>query len=156
MDEKASKYLAVETAGSTVVNGILNLGAAFAIFHSRSQVPATGPASLLRDSIGETFLVTALSVLVPSLIARRRRRAGTLPISADSRPKPAGNLYLRAIVAGLIFTCVCLPCNALLLPWMFPNGVSFRNVLLFKTLYGTVLGSIATFLAVRKALNEVD
>jgi uncharacterized membrane protein YdjX (TVP38/TMEM64 family) len=39
---------------------------------------------------------------------------------------------------------------------MFPNGVTFRNVLLFKTLYGTVLGSIATFLAVRKALNEVD
>ena len=26
MDEKASKYLAVETAGSAVVNGILNLG----------------------------------------------------------------------------------------------------------------------------------
>jgi hypothetical protein len=156
MDHKASKYLAVETAGSAVVNGILNFAAAFAIFHSRSQVPATGPASLLRDSIGETFLVTALSVLVPSLIARWRRRVGTLPISANRRPKPAGNLYLRAIVAGLIFTCVCLPCNALLLPWMFPSGVSFRNALLFKTLYGTVLGSIATFLAVRKALNEVD
>jgi hypothetical protein len=156
MHEKASKYLAGETAGSGLVNGILNFAAAFAIFHSRSLVPTTGPASLLRDLIGETFLVTALSVLIPSLIARHRRRAGTLPISPERRPAPAGNLYLRAIVAGLLFTCVFVPCNAFLLPWMFPSGVSFRNVLLFKTLYGTVLGSIATFLAVRKALNEGD
>lgn len=156
MHEKASNYLAVETAGSGVVNGILNFAAAFALFHGRSRVPATGPASLLRDLIGETFLVTALSMLVPALIARRRRRAGTLPIYTGSRPKPPGNLYLRAFLAGLIFTCVCMPFNALLLPGIFPGGVSFRNVLLYKTLYGTVLGAIVTLLAVRRALQEVD
>ena len=155
MHEKASNYLAVETAGSGVVNGILNFAAAFALFHGRSRVPATGPASLLRDLIGETFLVTALSILVPTLVARRRRRAGTLPVSTGRRPKPP-NLYLRALVAGLICTCACMPFNALLLPRIFPDGVSFRNVLLYKTLYGTVLGAIATLLAVRRALHEVD
>jgi uncharacterized membrane protein YdjX (TVP38/TMEM64 family) len=59
-------------------------------------------------------------------------------------------------VTGLIFTCVFVPCNALLLPRIFPNGVSFANVLLFKTLYGAVSGSIATFLAVRKMLSELS
>ena len=156
MSEKVAKYLAVETVGSAVVNGILNFAAAFAIFHSRSLVPAAGPAGLSRDLIGETFLVAALSVLVPSLIARRRRRAGTLPILTNRRPKPTGNLYLRAMIAGLIFTSVLAPCNALLLPRIFPAGVSFHNVLLFKTLYGTILGAITTLIAVRKTLNEAD
>jgi hypothetical protein len=156
MDVKASKYLVVETVMSGLCNAILNFAAAFAIFHGHPLTPATGTGSLLMDSIGETFFVTSLSVLVPSLIARYRRRAGTLPV-ADDRPRTAaGNLYVRAIVAGLIFTCVCVPCCWLLLPLIFPNGVSFGNVLLFKTLYGAVLGSIATWLALRKALNEVE
>jgi uncharacterized membrane protein YdjX (TVP38/TMEM64 family) len=37
---------------------------------------------------------------------------------------------------------------------MFPNGVSLANVLLFKTVFGAVIGSLATFLAVRKMLTE--
>jgi hypothetical protein len=156
MHVKASKYLAVETAMSGLVNGILNFVAAFAIFHGRGRVATAGPGGLLRDTIGETFIVTALSVLIPSLIARQRRRAGTLPTSGDRRQGPASNLYVRAMVAGLIFTCVCVPCNALLLPLIFPNGVSFGNVLLFKTLYGVVVGSIATLLAVQKTLSEVE
>ncbi len=156
----ASQYLIVETVMSGLVNGILNLAAGYALFHRSGVVPATGGSrSLLRDSIGETFLVAALSFLVPSLIARHRRRAGTLPISSNGRqakrPSLAGNLYVRALIIGLLFTCVLVPCNAFLLPRIFPDGVSFRNVLLFKTLYGIVLGSIATLLALRKALHEV-
>ena len=156
----ASQYLVVETVMSGLVNGILNLAAGYALFYRSSVVPATGPRSLLRDSIGETFLVAGLSFLVPSLIARHRRRAGTLPVPPnhrqDRRPSPAGNLYVRAVIIGLLFTCVLVPCNALLLPRVFPVGVTFHNVLLFKTLYGIVLGSIATLLALRKALHEVD
>ena len=156
MQGKASKYLIVETAMSGLVNGILNFGAAFAIFHGHSQIPTTGPQSLLRDTIGETFLVSALSVLVPSLIARHRRRAGTLPVYEDRHLSPARHLYGLAFVAGLIFTCVGVSANAWLLPKMFPSGVSFHNVLLFKTLYGVVIGSIATWIALRRALREVD
>ena len=154
MHIKASQYLAVETAMSGLVNGILNCVAAYAIFHGRGRIPTTGPGGLLIDTIGETFIVTALSVLIPSLIARHRRRAGTLPTFGGARP--AGNLYLRAIVAGLIFTCVCVSCNAFLLPLIFPVGVSFGNVLLFKTLYGAVLGSIATALALHRVLREAQ
>lgn len=154
MDVKASKYLVVETAASCVVNGILNYASAYALFHGRSVVPATGSGSLLIDSVGETFIVTFLSALIPSLTTRHRRRAGTLPIPGDRQPTPAGNLYVRAIVTGLIFTCIFVPCNALLFPRMFPDGVSLHHVLLFKTVYGAVIGAIATFLAIHRALYE--
>ena len=155
MNVKPGQYLAIETASSGLVNGLLNFAAAYAIFHAHNRIPATGPGSLLRDSIGETFIVSTLSVLIPSLIARNRRRAGTLPVSGDRPLSPESNLYVRAIVTGLIFTCVLVPCNALLLPLIFPSGVSFANVLLFKMLYGAVVGSMATFLAVRKLLTEL-
>ena len=156
MHENASKYLVVETAMSALSNAILNFAAAYAIFHRRGRVPATGPKSLLMDLIGETFLVVALSMLVPWLIARHRRRAGTLPLLSNNGHVPKGNIYVRSIVVGLIFTCILVPCNALLLPRMFPNGVSFGSVLLFKTLYGTVFGAFATWLSLRRALNEAD
>jgi hypothetical protein len=152
---KLGQYLAIETVSSGLVNGLLNFAAAYAIFHAHSRIPATGSRSLLQDSIGETFIVTTLSVLIPSLIARSRRRAGTLPISGDKRAGRQSNLYVWAIVTGLIFTAALVPCNALLLPRIFPNGVSFANVLLFKTLYGALVGSLATFLAVRKILTEL-
>ena len=155
MGVKPGQYLAIETALSGLVNGLLNFAAAYAIFHAHNRIPATGSGSLLHDSIGETFIVTTLSVLIPSLIARSRRRAGTLPVPGN---RPAGresNLYVRAIITGVIFTAVLVPCNWWLLPRIFPNGVSFANVLLFKTLYGAVVGSLATFLAVRKILTEL-
>ena len=155
MNVKLGQYLAIETVSSGLVNGLLNFAAAYAIFHAHSRIPATGSRSLLQDSIGETFIVTTLSVLIPSLIARSRRRAGTLPISGDKRAGRQSNLYVWAIVTGLIFTAALVPCNALLLPRIFPNGVSFANVLLFKTLYGALVGSLATFLAVRKILTEL-
>jgi hypothetical protein len=155
MHGSASNYLIFETAMSGLCNAILNLAAAFALFHGRGRIPATGPGSLLMDSIGETFLVTCLSMLIPSLIARHRRQAGTLPTYVDRPSIASGNLYFRAIVMGLLFTCVLVPCSGFLLPRIFPGGVSFGNVLLFKTLYGAVLGSTATLLALHRALNEV-
>ncbi|WP_260741635.1 hypothetical protein [Tunturiibacter lichenicola] len=154
MHGSASNYLAVETAMSGLCNGVLNLAAAFALFHGRDSVPATGPGSLLMDSIGETFLVTALSMSVPTLIARHRRRTGTLPTYVDRQTVASGNPYIRAIVMALLFTCFLVLCNAFILPRVFPNRVSFRNVLLFKTVYGAVLGSIATLLALYRALSE--
>jgi hypothetical protein len=155
MNAKPRQYLAIETASSSLVNGLLNFAAAYAIFHGHNRIPTTGSRSLLQDSIGETFIVSTLSVLVPPLIARSRRRAGTLPVFAQRRTQRESNIYVRAIVTGLIFTCVLVPCNWLLLQRIFPNGVSFANVLLFKTLYGAVVGSLATFLAVRKMLTEL-
>ena len=79
MNATASKYLALESIASAVVNGILNYGAAYGLFHKRSVIPTSGPESLLRDLIGETFLVTSLSALAAFLISRQRRRTGKLP-----------------------------------------------------------------------------
>jgi hypothetical protein len=151
----ALKYIIGESAASGVVNGILNAAAAYFLFHGRGLVPVAGPTGLVKDSIGETFLVVSLSYMVAALISRHRRRAGTLPTLGGSHATSPSNVYLWSFAMGIVFTCVLVPLNSLLLPRPFPNGLTFTEVTLFKTIYGAILGSIATLLAIRRALNEV-
>ncbi len=153
MQASASKYLAVETTSSAVFNAILNYLPAVLLFRGRAVVPASGPTGLVVDSIGETFFVVFLSTLVPTLIARSRRRAGTLPTLGPG-DAPRVNPYLRSALFTLAFLVVCVSVNALLLPRLFPQGIAHGTVIAFKTLYGTVVGALASNLAIRKALRE--
>ena len=156
MDQKASKYLTAETASSAVCNALLNYASAWALFHTRSHVAVAGKGGLFQDSIGETFFVTWLSTLVPLLIARFRRRAGTLPLRSDLPLVRADNPYLRSLAVGVLFTVAFALCNYVVMPNLFPNGVSLRGVLSFKTIYGTTLGALAPFLILRRALREEE
>ncbi len=155
MQGNALKYVAVECTGSFIVNGLLNLGAGYLLFQGRAYIPVGGSTGLLRDSIGETFLVTGLSYLAAALISRHRSRAGTLPQTGLGRASSSGNVYLRSLVVGLVFTVFLYPLNAWLLPRAFPDGLSVREVVWFKTLFGAILGAFASWLAISKALREV-
>ena len=155
MQATSTKYMVTETISSAVFNAVLNLAGAFAVFHGRAHIPTTGHGGLVQDTIGETFLVVFLSVLIPSLLTRQRRRAGTVQaFSGTMQPAKPGNLYLRSLVVGVLVTCICVACNAVVLPRIFPGGLSFHHILLFKTVYGTALGCLATALAIRAVLKE--
>lgn len=148
MDVKHSRYLAVETSGSTIVNAVLNLLGAWIEFHGRARIATSGSRGLVADTIGQTLIVAFLSVLVPSILTRRRQGA-TSQITAK-RP----NLYLRSLLAAVVFTLIGTAFNALLLPRLFPAGVSHHDVLLYKTVYGALVGMLATWFALRTILNE--
>lgn len=152
MDGKATKYLATECIGSAVVNGLLNLGAGELLFHGRQLIPVEGPPGLLRDTIGETFLVTGLSYMAASLISRHRRRKGKLPQTGTLSTR--GNIYLRSLIVALIFTAIFVPLNTLLLPKFYVGGLSFQQVIWFKAIYGALLGAIASYLAISRAFRE--
>ena len=155
MHVSASKYIAAETVSSFIANAILNFVGAYLLFHARPIVPTGGEKGLCADLIGEAFIATFLSVLVPTLIARSRRRSGTLPADERATRKP-GNPYLFSLLVGLAFTAIAVPCEYLLLPRIYPSGATFHDVLLVKTVYGTLLGGIATYIALRRALIETE
>ena len=155
MRAEARKYLTVETTSSFVVNALLNYGPAYLIFRNHPVIAMFGKGGMFQDSIGETLIVTFLSYLVPSLIARSRRKAGTLPVSGVES-KASGNVYLRALGVAAIFTLVLTALNYVLLPRMFGNSVTLHTELMFKTFYGAVFGAFSSFLAVHRALHEVN
>ena len=136
-----------------MVNAILNLLPAYAIFHNHPVVPMQGRGGMVQDSIGETLIVTFLSYLVPALIGRSRRKAGTLPV-AGLEGKPLSNVYLRALGIALLFTVALTALNAFLLPRIFGSSVSLHTELTFKTLYGAVFGALASYLAILRTFHE--
>ena len=150
---KARKYLIAETLSSFVVNAILNFLPAYFIFRNHPVVPVNGHGGMFQDSIGAAFIVTFLSYLVPALIGRSRRRAGTLPISG-LEGKTHSNVYLRALGLAVLFTIVLTGLNAVLMPRIFGLSVSLHTELAFKTIYGAVVGALASFLAILRALHE--
>lgn len=157
MHVKNPKYLAVETTSSTIVNGLLNLLGAFLEFHGRTQIPTTGHGGLVQDTIGQTFIVAFLSVLVPSLLTRRRQRAaGYFEQQSEPGARKPANLYLHALTVGVVFTALGAAFNAMLLPRLFPDTVSHAHVLLYKTVYGAVVGMFATWFALRAILTEAN
>ena len=155
MRAEARKYLTVETTSSFVVNALLNYGPAYLIFRNHPVVAMSGKGGMLQDSVGETFIVAFLSYLVPALISRRRRKTGKLPVSG-MESKPEGNAYLRALAVAAVFTAVLTGLNFLLLPRIFGGSVMLHTELVFKTFYGAVLGALASFLAIYRALQTVS
>ena len=138
-----------------MVNALLNFLPAYAIFHHRPLVQVAGKNGMFQDAIGETLIVIFLSYLVPALIGRHRRRAGTLPVSGlESRP--ASNVYLRALWIAVLSTVVLTAVNAILLPRIFGEAVSLHTELIFKTVYGAVFGALASYLAIVRTLQETD
>ena len=155
MPVNVSKYLATETASSAVSNALLNWLGALAVFHGRGSIPVGGSKGLVMDSIGKTFLVVCLSILIPSILTRRRLQAGVLlPAPSHLRVARRGNVYLRSFLAGILAAFVVVGCNALLLPRVFPATVSHSHAVLFKVVCGAVIGGIATALAISAVLKE--
>ena len=155
MRAEARKYVIVETTGSFIVNAILNFLPAYAIFRNHPIVAIQGKGGMFQDSIGETLIVIFLSYLVPVLIGRNRRKAGTLPDSGV-HDKPAGTAWLRALGIAVLCTVVLTALNALLLPKVFGTSVSLWTEVWFKTIYGAVIGSFASYLAIERTLREAE
>jgi hypothetical protein len=131
-----NKYVLVESSISAVINAILSIGFAFAVFHGRAIVMAAGPGGLVRDAIPQTLAVAFMGSLVPLLLTRKRFTKGALP-------------FLTAILIALALLLGGAGLQALVLPQVFAKGLDFRQLLLFKTCYGAVLGAFATALALR-------
>lgn len=161
MQPQLSKYLATETIGSAVINIITNSGFAYLIYHGRSRVPSLGHGGLVEDSIGQTFIITFLCFLIPSILTRKRRHAGThvafatnSPLQEGRAPAKSRDLYLRSFIAGVAFTLVAWALNAFLIPRAFPDGLSFGHTVVYKTVYGVLIALITTALAIYIVLRE--
>ena len=144
-----NKYVLVESMTSAVINAILSIGFAVAVFHGRTLVMPTGPGGLLLDAIPQTLAVAFMGSLVPLLLTRKRRTKGALPLNLTPRPGAPANPFITAILIALALLLIGAGLQALLLPQLFAQGLNLPHLLLFKTLYGAALGALATSMALR-------
>jgi hypothetical protein len=152
------KYLVVETAISMGINALLSAGFAWLIFHGHDHVPIRGPGGLVRDAGPQTFMITLMGTLVPSLITRQRMRAGRLDAwlqghSGASQGR-ASNIFLRALVMAVVAMVLGLAINRTILPLLFPAGLAYEGVLLLKTVYGLLVALLVTPFAISWVLKD--
>ena len=154
------RYVALETAIGMAINAILSMGLTYVLFEAHVPIPGDGPA-LLRDFAIQSFIVALASVLVPTLLTRRRCHRGTIQRlergPEERRTCWFNNLVLRAL---LIAGCATAISVALLywgvLPQLSPAGFTISSFLAFKGAVGALVAFAVTPIAVRMALADTS
>jgi hypothetical protein len=155
------RYVALETTIGIAINAILSMGLTYALFEARVPIPGDG-AALLRDFAIQCFIVALASVLVPTLLTRRRCHSGTIQC-LERRPdweRRAGwfnNLLLRALlIAGCATAMGVALLYCVVLPQLAPAGFTIGAFLAFKGAVGALVAFAVTPIAVRLALGDTS
>jgi hypothetical protein len=157
MVDEHKRYIAVETAISVAINIGISAAFMFLVFGRSPKIDLWGPHGLALDFIPQTFMITLMSVLIPSLITRRRLKSGLIAGRAavgDSRlPR---NILFRAIIIGCGLTVLLGGCAVLLLSSSWRGAEPFWRVFPFKLVYGALVAAIATPLGLHVTLTEAE
>jgi len=147
------RYVALETTIGIAINAILSMGLAYAMFEAHVAMPGDSPA-LLGDIGTQCFIVALASVVVPTLLTRRRCHGGTIQ-RLERRAGWLDNLLLRAL---LIAACATAIGVALLywaiLPQLAPARFTISAFLALKGSVGGLVAFAVTPIAVRLALGD--
>lgn len=144
------KYAAREMTVGAVISGVLSILFVYLIFGGVQHITAK---SLMWDAVPQSFMIVLMASLVPGLLARAKIASGSLPGRSKGVPDIAW-LFGRAVMAGVVAALLALALHALLLPRFAPNGVSFASLLVFKPIYGGVLGFVAVMLLMQYLFGE--
>jgi hypothetical protein len=147
------RYLLVETLISLIINAVLSLLMAWVVFGRRELVEVTGATGVAMDFLPQTFMVTLMSTLVPTLLTRKRVRENKIAPLATTLRLPRNILWralLMAVVATLVLGAVAVPLTTALV-----NGpMSVQSLFLLKMLYGAVISVPITLLVLCAALAD--
>jgi hypothetical protein len=149
------RYIATETVISVFINVIISAIFMMLIFGSQKRIELWGPHGLAFDFAPQTFMITLMSVLVPTALTRRRLRMGSLESDRTARTRKwPRNLWWRALLIAVALTVFLggLSLGLLALAWKGP--VDFRTAFAFKLLYGALVALVATPFSLRIALSE--
>jgi hypothetical protein len=145
------RYIAVETLISVIINTVISIGFVWFAFGGQSQVAV---AALIPDAIPQSFMIALMSTIVPTLLTRRRRQAGTIAAMSRTRPKLFGSLPVRALAAAFVAALAGLAIHFVVLVTLAPGGLTFDATLAFKAAYGAMLAAIVTPAMLLVALSD--
>ena len=148
-----SRYIAIETGISIIINTALSIGFVFLVFYGRATIPAGGPHAMVRDMAPQTFMVVLMSCLVPGLLTRRRLAAGTLPWHPVASSLAIPHVLLTAGVLAVAATVLVVAVSWAALPRLLPTGIAFSPLLISKALYGMLLAALVTPWSIRRVLR---
>jgi hypothetical protein len=149
-------YVLLETLISVFMNALLSACATWLASGGRESIALWGAAGLAIDFLPQSFMVGLMSALMPTVLTRKRRRAGNnisrWPGEPASLPQHA---FLRATLFALATVVIAGGAVVLLLKLSGVDAYSLSSVFEIKTVYGAVVAAIVTPFALRAVLREV-
>ncbi len=146
------RYFAIEMAIAAVINAILSAAFTFVVFGGYSHIAVAGMRGIAIDAAPQSFMITLMSCVVPTLLARRRVASGTVTLMTPAYGLPR-RLAVRAVVLATAVAGLAVVIQAIVLPWS-GDSWSFQYLLAFKCVYGALLGSGIAAFSIRFALGE--
>jgi hypothetical protein len=123
-------------------------------FGRSTWIELWGGHGLAVDFIPQTFMISTMSVLVPTLLTRQRIRRGVLVGSTGHRPRLLGNLALRVFAVAVVLTLTLGAAGVLILDVLWTRPLRFWEAFPMKLLYGGVVALIATPIGLYIELSE--
>ena len=137
---------------AAIINAVLSIVFVLVVFGAPRTVAVGGGRGLIVDAVPQTLMIALMSMLVPTLLTRRRLAAGRIaPLPGRSR-RPR-NVLIRSVLVALVAAAIAWIVHATLLPLTGPLW-PFLPALLFKATYGAMLGAAIARYAVIAALMD--
>jgi hypothetical protein len=147
-------YIYREMVISMAINTAISIGFVFLVFHGHQEVPLMGWRGAIADTGPQSFMVTLMSWLVPSVLTRRRLVAGHLWWHTGSHSRGAVRDSLSAILLAILVSLVAVAVAYFVLPKLVPGGeISFDKFVFAKALYGALLAAAVTGTALTSSLQ---
>ena len=106
------------------------------VFGGKASIDLWGPHGLAIDFVPQTFMISAMSILVPTLIARRRMRGGAIePLRPPTLPALLQPLWRRVSLVAVTLTGVAGSIGTGLLAALWADPLTFWKVFPVKLAY---------------------
>jgi hypothetical protein len=151
MSSAQRQYLLVEQGvGAAIFNFIVNGAIAWLVFRAHPVVPLWGEQSIAGDTIATCFLLSLITALIVTALARGRLGSGKLdPLgwTASTHPRlrlvPRGTIT-RGLVLGVASMLTVAPLTIAVLWALGVQAMSLRTFVLFKATFAALLAAIVT------------
>ena len=151
MNNAIRKHVVRETLVSTIINSVLSFGITFLVLGGNDIVHGQ---ALVIDALPQTFAVAFFSVLVPTILTRKKIKSGQLDTLAFRSTWLPNSAFIRAVLIGLLAAVAGGLAHLVVLTGMQIEELMIGSVFIYKTLYGAVISILITPVALRVVLHE--
>lgn len=149
---KPSSYLARETFASAVINAVISVGFFLLVFGGVHPVPVWGIGNYAFDFLPQSFAIGLMATLVPGLMCRKALAHGRIAGRAGA-PVEARSVAASAVVNAILAVVFGVGLCALVFWAVELDALSHSTAFVLKILYGTALGSLTTYIVLRRMMS---
>lgn len=151
-------YIRRERLTGAAVNLAFSLAFTALLFSGDRPIRLWGGNGMAVDFIPTVFMLTLLGNLAVTMLTIKRLRDGDIgPMPAHlcgwAARRLSNNILARVVLVAVVVTVAVVPCSILLLWLLGIESMTFPHYLVFKALYGPLVGALSTAVVIKAALR---